>query len=467
MIFSKPPPFVTAYLEALDEAVKKYTQGRGLTRIQKSWLGLCVMGILNTNSVCWARFERACPGKFGIAAMSWMFRQSRIPWRPLLRASVTHLLTCHGIKRAILTVDDSDRERSKNAFKIGYLHKLKDKSSGGYSMGQCIVFLVLVTDVITIPVDFAFYVPDPNMSAWKKENARLKKLRVPPARRPPRPARNEKYPTKQAIATKLLARFRSEHPNVEVKAVLGDALYGMKSFLDDASFPFGGVQVISELRKNQKIRYKNKLMHVSDYFAQHPGSPFTIRIRAGKPVDVVMNSARLHVHAHGEKRFVIALKYEGEEEYRYLVASNLSWRTQDIVEAYTFRWLVEVFFEDWKSHEGWGRLTKHTGEEGSRRSLILSLLTDHCLLLHPDQKARLENKLPAYTVGSLRAKVTVDGLLDTFLDILNSDDPIGSFERLRENIKELFTLNTSTKHMVGRDLGRLDPTPALKYRAAA
>ena len=46
----------------------------------------------------------------------------------------------------------------------------------------------------------------------------------------------------------------------------------------------------------------------------------------------------------------------------------------DIVEAYTLRWLFEVFFQDGKGSEGWGKLTKHPGSEGSSRSLILSLM---------------------------------------------------------------------------------------------
>jgi hypothetical protein len=78
------------------------------------------------------------------------------------------------------------------------------------------------------------------------------------------------------------------------------------------------------------------------------------------------------------------------------MASDLSWRTLDIVQAHTLRWLVEVFVQDWKAHEGWGMLTKQPGEEGSRRSVILSLLVDHCLFLHPDQHAQLKNHLPAY-----------------------------------------------------------------------
>jgi hypothetical protein len=65
---------------------------------------------------------------------------------------------------------------------------------------------------------------------------------------------------------------------------------------------------------------------------------------------------RLEVKAHGKKRFVIALKYEGESEYHYLVANDLSWRAMDIARAYTLRWIVEVFIEDWKSHCGWNTL---------------------------------------------------------------------------------------------------------------
>jgi hypothetical protein len=37
------------------------------------------------------------------------------------------------------------------------------------------------------------------------------------------------------------------------------------------------------------------------------------------------------------------MKYEHEETYRYLIASDLSWRTLDIVQGHSLRWLVEIF----------------------------------------------------------------------------------------------------------------------------
>ena len=162
---------------------------------------------------------------------------------------------------------------------------------------------------------------------------------------------------------------------------------------------FGGVQVISQIRSNQNLRVGQREQHVADYFATHPGTPHTIRIRGGDEVVVWVSSARLYVCSHKTKRFIVAIKYEEEETYRYLIASDLSWRTCDIVQGHTLRWLVEVFIQDWKSYEGWSQLTKQPGEEGARHSVILSLLVDHALFLHPDQHAQLKNNLPAYTVG--------------------------------------------------------------------
>ncbi len=85
------------------------------------------------------------------------------------------------------------------------------------------------------------------------------------------------------------------------------------------------------------------------------------------------------------------------------------------------RWLIEVFFGDWKGHEGWGKLTKHTGEDGSRSSLILSLLLDHVLFFHHHQKARLENKIPAWTVGSLSQRIHAEALVQFVQDFCENE----------------------------------------------
>jgi hypothetical protein len=466
MFIVKPLPFVTTFVEGINQAMEAHRPGLGLSRIQRAWLSFCVMAVLVTNSVCWAKFARASIGAYSLAALSWMFRHGKIDWEHLLIRSVQHLLERYGIKKGYLVLDDTDKKRSKSTRKIAYVHKLKDKASGGFIQGQCIVFLVLVTPKITFPVGFGFYRPDPELTAWYAEDKKLRRQGVPPKQRPPKPPKNKDYPTKQEISLGLLAHFRSHHPTIRIKCVNADCLYGTETFLDEASALFDQTQVISQLRSNQKVRFRNTEPSLEQYFSSHPGTPQKIRIRGGEEITAIVGAARLYVCAHHQKRFVIALKYEGEEEYRYLVAKDLTWRTLDIVQAHTLRWLVEVFIQDWKAHEGWGSLTQQTGEEGARQSLILSLLVDHCLLLHPEQLARIENNLPAYTVGSLIDQIKVDCLFDLIRDLLSCDDPKEQLTRLTQTLKEqVFTLNPSKKHMINRDLGRLKPTPALRYRA--
>jgi hypothetical protein len=141
--------------------------------------------------------------------------------------------------------------------------------------------------------------------------------------------------------------------------------------MDTASRIFDDCQVISQLRENQNIEYKGKKRNLKNYFTTtNKGVEVTLRVRGDKDVKATVSSARLKVTAHGKKRLVVALKYEGESDYRYLVATDMTWRTMDIIQAYTLRWLVEVFFEDWKLYEGWGREAKQLDEEGSSRGLV-------------------------------------------------------------------------------------------------
>ena len=463
----EPAEFIKTFVTDIDVTLAKLKPDAKLTDLQRIWLGFCLMGILLTNSVCWAKFERASLGSYKIAALSWMFREAKIAWDYFLLASVTLILERHGMTEGVLVLDESDRTRSKRTQRIYGVHKQKHKSSGGYVNGQTVVLLLLVTQSVTFPVGFAFYRPDPALSAWTKENKRLKKAGVAKKDRPVRVERDSRYPTKIQIALTLLEAFKDAHSDIKIKAVLADALYGNAQFMDKASQIFNIAQVISQLHDNQLIDYKGKKRNIKDFFnTTHKGVNVTVRVRGGEEVKATVSSARLKVLAHGKKRMVVALKYEDESDYRYLVATDMTWRTLDVVQAYTLRWLVEVFFEDWKLYEGWGREAKQLDEEGSSRGLILSLLFDHCLLLHPEQTARIENKLPAFTVGSLQRKSQMEALLEFIRKLLEDENPADKLNQLVTLVDDVFQLIPSGKHMSGRDLGRLEPTASLKYRSA-
>ena len=110
-------------------------------------------------------------------------------------------------------------------------------------------------------------------------------------------------------------------------------------------------------------------------------------------------------------------------------------------------------------------MIKQPGAEGARHSVILSLLVDHCLLCHPDQLAQFRNNLPAYTVGSLRANVQIECLVNVIADLVSSDAPQEQLHRFTHALHQVFAFGHSKKHMIQRQLGRLEPTPSLKYRA--
>jgi len=379
-----------------------------------------------------------------------MFRQSKFNWDLLLQQSITVLLEKYNITSGTLELDDTERERSKNSKCIYHLGKHKDKKSGGYFNGQSIVFLLLVSDKISIPVGFRFYKMDPIWKAWDIKDKALRKQGVAKGFRPKEPLRNPAYPTKNTIAVDLVRTFKENFGQIKVRAIKADALFGTVEFMDSTAAMYCKGQVISQIRKNQKIEVVGKEYVVSDYFAGQPSQQGKILIRGGEEQVITYASIIAKVKAHGKKRLIIALKYEGETDYRYIIAQNMTWRVKDVLECFSLRWLVEVFFQDWKMYEGWGQLTKHTGEEGSRQSLILSLLFDHCLLSHPTQAARIKDNLPVYTVGSLRDRLSVQSLLQVFEYILEQPDPKKALGELMENIDKVYTLRLSSKHMSGR-----------------
>ena len=99
MVIGKPAPFVSAFVAAVDEAIREHSPSQGLSALQRAWLAFCLTAILVTNSICWARFERASLATSSLAALSWMFRHAKIPWKQLLVASVRMILRHSGHRR--------------------------------------------------------------------------------------------------------------------------------------------------------------------------------------------------------------------------------------------------------------------------------------------------------------------------------------------------------------------------------
>ncbi len=462
----RPLSCITEFISTLNQALKQIAPAAALTLSQRTTLGAILLGIIVTESINWAAFERRSLSGFKQDQLRWFFYRAKIRWHQLLQASVKNILVHYNLHQGVLVIDDTDKKRSQNTTQIPGVHTIKDKKTDGYFQGQELVFMILVTEVATFPVDFRFYTPDPHLSAWKKKNKALKRQGVPASQRPVRPEPNrEKYPTKQALALNMLRDFVSTFDGFKVQGVLADALYGEGRFMDEASAITGQAQVLSQLRHYQRCSSRNSQTSLKDYFSRQSGVETELILRGGEKKPIVMLAARLKIKSHGKRRYVIALKYSHEKQCRYLVATDLSWRHQDIASLYSLRWLVEVFIQDWKCHGGWNRLTKQQGEEGSTRGVILSLLCDHLLLLHPEQSVRLKNKQPGLPVGCLTEHLKAQALIETVTDIVNDEQPRSALEAFHTALKSVLPQRASKKHMVGRDLGRMEPTPSLRYRA--
>ena len=463
MISTKKIEFVHGFLEELDQALRVLNPKKGLTFYQKNWLAFCLVGIWVTNSLCWSRFSRYSLGAYTAAASCWMFRRSGIFWEALLLASTNAIIKKYSITGGDLVIDDTDNPRSKSTSRISQVYKIYDKKTGGYFMGQTIVFLVLVTDKVTIPVGFKFYQPDPKKTAWTKNDNKLKKVGTPKSKRPPVPTLDPAFPNKIKIAIHLIEKFKKNFPTLKIRAIIADAAYSSAYFFEEIKRIYPETQVITQLKSSQSVFFENKMVPVCTVFeGKSQKCSVSIRGLEKKNIEIAFNT--LKVKAHGKKRLVIALKYEGEENYRYLVVSKKLWKATDVVSIYSLRWLVEVFIQDWKGYDGWGQLAMQRDVEGSFSGVIMSLLANHCLLFHPKQVCRIENKRPLCTVGSLRESLKNESILSCFYEILISDSPMDKFLSMQKEFENHFKERDSKKHFSGREMPKVKRTRSYKKR---
>lgn len=464
MIFLKSLPDINKYIDSINQEVIKLNK-KPLSKAQKSWLSFTLTAIIITSKLCWKSFERSSLGNFKSSRLSWMFIFSPIPWEYLYLASIRYILRIFCIKEATLVIDDVDRERSKRTKNLYGVFKTRSKK-GGYTNAQNIVFLILVTKKITLPVGFYFYRPDPDIRDWKKKDKKLIKKKIPKCWRPPRPPYGEKYPPKKKIAFKLLCKFKYRFKNIKVNAIMADSAYYSKYLRDSISRLYPKSPFISQLRKTSLVftRKYNIKYTLEEYFSNAHLRKKEIYLRGTLAKTYYYSSARLFVKSLGRVIHVVAIKEEGEKRLRYLCSSDLTWRAEDILKKYSYRWLIEVFFQDWKQYDGWGKLAYQYNVEGAYRGVILSLLLDHFLIQHPTQLHLARSGRPLSTTGSLQRKLQFESFIETIDSILNESDPREKVMQLKESMDNILIFKRSDKHMSGRKMFEATVSPSLKAK---
>ncbi len=439
-----------------------------LSRLQFRFIAFCMSSMIILNSLCWEKMHRLSFGIFKSKALSFMLHHSLIPWEELWTNSILFLVKISGLK-GTLVVDDTDRLRAKETSELYGVSKVKDKKTSGYSMAQNIVFLVFVTKYLTIPVGFSFFRPDPNWKKWKEEDEKLRKNGVKKSERPKKPPRDPNYPSRIAITISLMSKFQKLVPDASITAITADAAFLTTELIRGVEKLFPNTQLISQIRKNALVSdgqnaKDKKGLNVEKYFANKAFTEVEIPLRGMSPKKVKLISARLYVHSQKRKFHIVALKYDEETEYRYLVAIKLSWRAVDLVRQYSLRWLVEVVIEDWKVYDGWGRMAFQRGADGARRGVFLSLLVDHFLCSHPFQLKQLSTNKPLWTSGSLSRFFQSSAILQGIEAIIKDSEPDKRLKELKDSIQNIVDFRASDKHMSGHNIGEFEESLSLKLR---
>jgi hypothetical protein len=454
----------------------EFDSGHSLSKLQSVFISLTITAMVLQGQLCWAVIERVTLGNVCAQALSWMMHHSRIPWSNLMKSAIGMIFELYKVAKVTLVIDDTDRPRSKVIRVLYAVFKTLDKKTGGYINAQNIVFIVVVSKICTFPIGFAFFRPDPKYTKWKANDKQLRKKKVPKKLRPTCPPHDRKrFPTKIEIAAKLLLRaekllsgitviIEGRSQRIRVMTIVADAAYMRKQICRVAHHCFPKAQVISQLAKSQICWNKNGIhKRVDEMFAHQTPVTEKVELR-GTEQTVHFCSARLFIKSHGIKLHVVALKYDGETDYRYLAATDLTWRTIDIIRAYALRWLIEVVIEDWKQHDGFGRKAYQQRAAGACRGVFLSLLVDYFLLQHPRQLRLHRMGQPLCTAGTLVQTLQFENILHTIKAIVDSPDPHATLEEFSRVLPSIVRLRPSSKHMQGRDIGEFEPSLWLERR---
>lgn len=470
MLLLKPLPDAKTFISHLNLLLLNSNK-QTLSSIQCGFIALVIGAMALSGQLNWSWISRATLGGYGSTGLSWMFRCAKIRWEELQAAAVVYLMQLYEVFEVHLVIDDTDRPRSKIIKTLFGVFKTFDKKTGGFFLAQNIVFVLVVTKVFSFPIAFAFFQPDPAVSKWQRIIKQLRKKKIPRSEWPIEPIRDhKKYPTKNEIAAILLTQVKSFFSSltiivqgvprkIRVVTVTADAAYFSKTLKQTVRLLFKKAQFVSQLKKTQICwNRRGSPKTIENYFSQLPAIEAIIRLRGGKEKKVFFCSARLFIRSHGELVHVVALKYEGEDKYRYLAAANLTWRALDIVRAYSLRWLIEVAIEDWKQYDGFGRKASQRGVDGARCGMHLSLLVDYFLLSHSYQLRLFKAGKSLCTAGSLIRTLQLENLLNTIKDLIADPDLPGKVDEISVVLaKRIAELRPSSKHMNGRDIGDFGP----------
>jgi len=457
-MLEKPLNSVTRFVSLIaeQESIK-------LTKKQALFLSMLLTGMVLQGSFKVTRIATLFMLKFSAAAMYGMFRRARIPFDRLFWGCLKLIIQLFNVRKLVIAIDDTERERSKGCRILPFVRKAICKSTGGWVQAQNLVFLALVTDRVTIPIWFSFHRP-----------ARLTKEQKKRCKKNPKKIYefDPKYRTKidlACIGLFIVARLikKIEHElgiTLQVKCVTGDNGFAAAK-LQQAVARYFGCQYVSKAKPNQNVTVRGQVFSLSDYFAKFKPIACNLMLR-GKCIPIEYKAARVFVNSYGRKLLVVAIRYKTDQDWQYLFGTDLTWTAISIIKAYSLRWLVEVFFEDWKQYDGWGVGALQRSVEGAVRGVFLSLLADLFLLYHQRTEKSLQEhgRHELYSAGTVIRQLHTEAVHQAIEGVLAHDNPRQRLAEIQEIMLQVAERRVSLKHAKNWDFDSLEPSPSLTSR---
>jgi hypothetical protein len=390
-----------------------------------------------------------------------MLRRANIPASQLFWGALKLTIKNFKVSIVSIVIDDTERERSKNCNLLPFVRKAVCKATGGWIQAQNIVFILLVTEYVTIPVWFCFHRP-----------ARLTKEQKEITRKRPKKIKefDSKYRTKVelaclglAIVARILRRLEHElNLTLKVSCVTGDNGFASASIQVAVSKLFN-CSYLSKANPKQNVIVKTVVISLESFFTRISSITRTIHIR-GRAVSIEYRSARVFVSSFNRKVLVVSMRYSGETSWQYLFGTDLTWTSESVIKGYGLRWLVEVFFEDWKQCDGWGAGALQRSVDGAVRGLFLSLLVDLFLLYYQHTNTSLQGhgRVELCSAGTVIRQLQAKAFHEAIEGILDHDNPRAKLNEIYDQMTSLIERRISLKHAANFGADELGPSRTLQ-----
>lgn len=334
-------------------------------------------------------------------AFSWFLSHSKLNpdriWKALLSYAI-NTFKVFGVAGRFI-IDDTIEKHSKFCRFIQGACTLYDHSIGTYVQGKCFVFLYFaISDRIRFPIGWKVYVPN----------------------------QKSKYTLAlELIDEAIFSGFRCSY-------VLVDSWFAIAPFLN--ALTRKGLHYVCELKSSNKIwarceerSFKLGLRQFFDY------CPFLIKKdifglkTEGNNKEVkakyTTRSATCHLCALDHRTVLVESRMEGAKHPKYLITNNLRLESQAILEAYSWRWLIEEFFGDEKKLLDFEGARVRNYQAGAITVLTLSC-ADLLLSIEIFKLSQIDSQSRALTVSSMITK-TQEENVQTLLNALRSAETGG------------------------------------------